>query len=282
MQALYAKVRETTIYPDGHVPTDRIGDVDFAGAQTSLDFAKAKGGDGSRIAALYLANLIHNTKAEKRSQTRQTIGGIANGKYSGFNYSGEGYYQFGKQTFTTTGPTPELRENQDINAFMVAGRLGYTADVSFKPGITAWGEYLSGSGDGEPTGVFDTLYATNHKFYGFMDMFINIPKDTKNLGIFDAGGRVEFGPIENFWGQVDFHHFRTAKTVPVGKPREGDQTLGNEIDVVLNYRFTEQLTLQGVWTVFMPEGAMGYVTGAPEGADLKTQQLGYFTLDFKI
>ena len=272
VQALYAKVRETTIYPDGHVPVDRNGDVDFAGAQASLNFAKKKGGDGSRIAALYLANIKHHTLNDWTNQSRQTIGGIANGKYSGFSYSGEGYYQFGKQSY---GDGAFIDES--ISAFLAAGRAGYTANVALKPGLTVWGEYLSGSGEGKPTGVFDTLYATNHKFYGFMDMFLSVPGDTRNLGLFDAGGRLQFGPIEKFWGQVDFHHFRTAKMDP-----NGNQTLGNEIDVVLNYRFTKYLTLQGVWTVFLPQDAMGYVTGAPLNADLKAQQLGYFTLDFKL
>ncbi len=292
IQALYAKVRENNVgYPDGHVvPAPDDGKVDFAGAQASLNFAKGKGGNGSRIAALYLANIKSQTKSPTdptienvANQSRQTIGGIVNGKYSGFSYSGEGYYQFGKQSYNAgTEAAPDIMRDEAIGAFLAAGRAGYTANVAFKPGITAWGEYLSGSDEGKPTGVFDTLYATNHKFYGFMDMFLSIPGNTKNLGLFDMGGRLQFGPIENFWGQVDFHHFRTAKAVPVGKERAGDQTLGNEIDFVLNYRFTKQLTLQGVWTVFMPEGAMGYVTGAALDADLKTQQLGYFTLDFKI
>ena len=33
--------------------------------------------------------------------------------------------------------------------------------------------------------VFNTLYATNHKYYGFMDYFIDIPRHTYGLGLID-------------------------------------------------------------------------------------------------
>lgn len=271
---LFSKVRGNEVYADGHVPPDREGQVGFGGLHVAMKFAEGETkGAGSRVALLYLLNDRFDTPDGQANQLRQTVGGIANAQYGGFKGSLEGYYQFGTQTYAVAGvPEP----NQTISAFLTAGRLNYTFPIQLKPGAGAWAEYLSG--DGTPAGVFDTLYATNHKFYGYMDLFISIPRDTANLGLFDAGAQVSVGPVKNISAKLDWHHFRAASEDALG-----NQTFGNEVDLVLNYRFTEHLTAQAVWTVFFPEAAMGYaLEGLPASADLKTQQLGYFTLDFKI
>ncbi|MEZ4271440.1 MAG: hypothetical protein R3C68_08410 [Myxococcota bacterium] len=36
------------------------------------------------------------------------------------------------------------------------------------------------------TSTFDALFTTGHKFYGYMDRFVNIPGSTGNQGLIDA------------------------------------------------------------------------------------------------
>ena len=79
-----------------------------------------------------------------------------------------------------------------MSAPLGALKQGYTVDgASRSPGVSVGVEYLSG--DDDPTDgtykVFDTLYATNHKFYGFMDYFLNIPVHTFGLGLRDVHAR---------------------------------------------------------------------------------------------
>lgn len=58
------------------------------------------------------------------------------------------------------------------------------------------GDYLSGNSDGTNIGSksnnFNTLYATNHKFYGYMDYFLNIPTDSKQRGLIDLYTRIKY------------------------------------------------------------------------------------------
>ena len=65
-----------------------------------------------------------------------------------------------------------------LNARCIEGRssrtgIGYTFDAAWKPRIGV--EYNYVSGDGDPLdgdiGTFQNLFPTNHKFYGFMDVF---------------------------------------------------------------------------------------------------------------
>lgn len=53
--------------------------------------------------------------------------------------------------------------------------------------MTLWYDHLSG--DDDPSDgtvrVFDTLFATNHKFYGLADYFLNIPVQTVGRGLQD-------------------------------------------------------------------------------------------------
>ena len=74
-------------------------------------------------------------------------------------------------------------------------------------------DYLSGNSDKTSSShsqTFSTLYATNHKFYGYMDYFINIPADTKQRGLIDPYLRIGVTTVNNFKASLDVHHFYLA------------------------------------------------------------------------
>ncbi|MBW2732009.1 MAG: alginate export family protein, partial [Deltaproteobacteria bacterium] len=101
----------------------------------------------------------------------------------GLSYMAEFYYQGG----TIDAGAADIT----ISAMLAALRVGYTAPVWGKPRVEAFFDYLSGDDDpaDDKSQSFDTLFATNHKFYGFMDAFLNIPAHTGGLGLMDMGGR---------------------------------------------------------------------------------------------
>ncbi len=69
---------------------------------------------------------------------------------------------------------------------MFALNIKYKFDSPVKPTIGVGIDYLSGDdGTDDDYNVFNTLYATNHKYYGFMDYFINLPNDTYGKGLMD-------------------------------------------------------------------------------------------------
>ena len=57
---------------------------------------------------------------------------------------------------------------------------------------------------------FSTLYATNHKFYGYMDYFMNIPAGTKRSSLIDRYLRLGIVSAKKFKATLDVHHFYLA------------------------------------------------------------------------
>lgn len=168
-----------------------------------------------------------NTETERY---RHTIGTHITGAIAGFSYTGEFYYQ--------TGTQKTLTETQQIQSYLGALSLGYQIPVPTKPTIRVWADFVSG--DDNPTDSvyrsFDTLFATNHKFYGFADIFLNLPVHTKQRGLMDLGASVGFSPFQGFGLTVWYHYFRLFHGAPDAN-QQMQQELASEIDVVASYTF---------------------------------------------
>ena len=111
-------------------------------------------------------------------QDRVTLGGRVDGRIrSKLNYRAEGYFQWGR-----TGPRAA---RQTILAYLLTARLGYSLALPWRPTVRAFFDYVSGDSDPNRGRVhsFDTLFGTNHKFYGYMDYFLDIPRDTGGFGL---------------------------------------------------------------------------------------------------
>ena len=158
------------------------------------------------------------------------------GERDRIRYRVEGTYQLGD------------RDGMDVQAFMFGARVG--AVVSDKATITVWYDYLSG--DDDPTDntvkVFNTLFATNHKFYGFADLFLNIPLHTGGLGLQDLALKGAFRPREDVNVGIDFHEFLFAKQGTMTSRR-----IGEEIDFTVSHRYSANLTVQAGYS-FIVQG----------------------------
>ena len=192
--------------------------------------------------------LFDRTSAQQ--QDRITTGVYVDGEViKGLKYSAEFYFQGGEVgTYANT---------KTISAILAAGRLGYTAPLWGKPTLEAWVDYLSGDDNANDNKVksFDTLFATNHKFYGFMDYYTNIPVHTKGLGLVDAGGRAKLSPKRWLSLFVDYHHFSHAADGP---------KLGSEIDLLVHVKFNRFAWLTGCLGTYIPSAGetatFGFVT----------------------
>ncbi len=154
-----------------------------------------------------------------------TLGARMYGSLARFTYRGEVSLQRGE------------RAGDDVSAFMLGGRVGTDFDEG-RGAIAVWYDYLSGDNapdDGEVR-VFDTLFATNHKFYGFADLFLNIPVHTGGLGLQDAAIKSSYAFGEATRVAADIHHFTLAQDG--GFP---SSTLGQEVDLTLTYRYSANL-----------------------------------------
>ncbi len=188
-----------------------------------------------------------------------TIGFRQAGQLYGIDYRGEYYYQWGDAD--TIGDTiaggVATGTSVDRDAYMFGVRVGKAFNnVTMKPSLTLWYDYLSGTSDADLAGAdpeyksFNTLFDTGHKFYGLMDMFLGVGgggagNGTLGLGFQDIAIKAKLSPMPDWTLKVDYHWFMTAESSSANSGRFGEtiataattgQTendLGNELDITL-------------------------------------------------
>ncbi len=159
-------------------------------------------------------------------------------------------------TFYLQNGDDAVRNN--ISAFMAAAKVSYKINpVTVSGGI----DYLSGgkAGDRNPAqGAFNTLYATNHKFYGAMDYFLNIPADTRNGGLQDIYASLHYPASEKSSVGVTYHHFSLANQIsdPTDNTQTLDGSLASEVDVTFSYKFAEDVRFQLGYSVLFNDSSL--------------------------
>lgn len=216
------------------------GSVDFIGFKTAESLAEKVGTDAEFVGvyatvssmesgALDLYGFYQRVR-EQADVDQATLGARFAGSGGRIDYRAEASLQVGD------------RGGDDVRAFMLGGRVGFGMGPANKGRITLWYDYLSGDdtpGDGKAR-VFDTMFATNHKFYGFADLFLNIPVQTAGLGLQDFAVKGSLQARDDVKLGLDLHSFRLAK-------RGGTTTahLAEEIDFTVTHRHSSNLGITG-------------------------------------
>ncbi len=181
---------------------------------------------------------------------RYTFGTYVHGTPSALDYELELIYQGG----TIAVNSAQL----DISAYLVSGALGYTFSSLDKARVGIQYTLLSGDdsvADNE-SNTFNTLFATNHKFYGFMDFF---PGTLSGQGLHDLTGSFSISPSKKLKFRVDVHQFILAQSISAA----GDDVLGQELDLASSFQYNEQFSIQAGLSAFFP----GEVTDTARGED---------------
>lgn len=145
----------------------------------------------------------------------------------------------------------------DHLAFAGTIGLGYTfTNCTWNPRLAI--EYNYASGDEDPTdgdsGTFDNLYPTNHKFYGFIDLFAwkNIHNPHLVLAV---------KPLETVTVQLDGHLFWLAENqdawyrasgAPVRRDASGNSSsfVGSEIDLTVVWKAHKHVSVLAGYSHF--------------------------------
>ena len=201
-----------------------------------------------------------------------TIGFRQAGQLFGIDYRGEYYYQFGdgsqdaqnleigrNGTNATRRGTGGVGADRD--AYMFGVRVGKTFNnVTMKPGLTVWYDYLSGTSDNDLDGSdpsynsFNTLFDTGHKFYGLQDLFLGVGtgdanNGTAGLGLQDLAIKAKLSPMPGWTLKADYHWFWTAEGVQGSRSaglagdRTQDNALGNELDITIVNKYNANTTV---------------------------------------
>jgi len=183
--------------------------------------------------------------------SRFTLGFYAKGKVNNFFHETEFAYQGGEIT------------NIDVSAFMAALNIGYTfANQQIKPTVAVGLDFLSGD-DNPADGTFKTfhtLYATNHKYYGFMDYFLNIPVHTGQLGLQDFHIKLSAKPSKQWQIALALHNFQSAEDFTLA----GGSTstaFGNEADLTVKYKYLKNVIFVSGLSVFSPGDIFDEIRG---------------------
>ena len=241
---------------DGVIATAKPQWGTVKGVGVRLSDTTAEGINGNAyLAALYATASGTNTSADfygiyhhvspkgfnRSDNTRLwTLGARIYGEKSNWTYRAEGSFQTGE------------RRGPNGSAFMFGGRLGTTLGNG---SLTLWYDYLSGDGNEKDSKwkSFDTLFATNHKYYGFADLFLNIPVHTQNLGLQDFAIKVSV-PLdeeEQLRLAADGHVFFLAQK---GNLESGH--LADELDLTLSYQYSENVTFVTGYTIALARDAI--------------------------
>jgi hypothetical protein len=174
-----------------------------------------------------------------------------------FRYTYGTHLLYNKQDWELAGSayfqSGDDASRRDISANIFAISAGYNLG-SVK--LTAGLDHLSGGSinDTDPARhAFHTLYATNHKFYGHMDYFLNIPANTRGGGLQDVylGTTINMNEKANIG--LTYHYFALASDIGNSQNTEEilDKYLGSEIDLSFGYRFTDEIGFRmGYSTLF--------------------------------
>ena len=239
------------------VENDRITDPnDSTDREHYLAYLNLKGVLGGQFSA-YLNYDSNDSAAAAQTRDNEywTIGGRQAGKLMGLDYRGEFYYQWGSANGQKDG---NLTTDADRGAYMFGVRVGKTFNnATFKPGLTVWYDYLSGTDDRDQRdgewGSFNTVFDTGHKYYGLLDVFLGVGSGgntgTQGLGLQDLAVKGKINPMPGWTLKADYHWFWTAESVAANTTTRGfanvtaagseplGNHLGNELDITAVNKF---------------------------------------------
>jgi Alginate export len=233
--ALAAKMVGSTGKPDSKNLFGVVGTYPFAEGQL-IDALVLLDNDSTPIAA--------GPAAGERKLTRLTAGVFARGKQNSVDYEAEAYIQSGD---TFAGDT---RQRSSLSAYFLSGKVGYTLEGIRK--FRIGGLYTIVSGDDDPTdntfGSFNTLFATNHKFYGFMDYFVAFGGPH---GLRDASLSLGVNTSDLLRLVIEAHQFTADQ-----EQATGGSSFGQEVDFTGIYKYSDSVSIRLGLSAFSPDELM--------------------------
>ncbi|MCB9786924.1 MAG: alginate export family protein [Deltaproteobacteria bacterium] len=232
----FAQVRDTESVAPGPETNPNDDNVLFLGAVSTVRLVE--GAETSN--ALSVQAFYDRSRADERD--RVTVGLYDRGAAGVFRYRLEGYFQGGSLA------------GGSIAAWMLGLEAGVLLERARNLQFVLWGDYLSGTGSPADAArkSFDTLFATNHAFYGYADFFINVPARTGGRGLVDIALKASLDPCPKLKLALHLHQFLAAND------QGGDADLGREVDLTASFRPWEPAELFfGLFTMLPGDGLGG-------------------------
>ncbi len=237
------------------------------GGKLSITYAFIDDRCGARVDG---SNLFNTTACQGQGNAFHTIGGRQAGQLFGIDYRGEYYYQFGDGHADFGATQGTGNRETDREAYMFGARIGKTfKNVPMKPGLTFWYDYLSGTSTEDRAdnkfGAFNTLFDTGHKFYGYMDQYLNIGSSDSDVvnghGLRNVAVKAKLSPMPGWTLKADYHWFWTAE-----KADNNARDLGNELDVTLVNKYNANTNITIGYSNYSKSSERREITAIAGGA----------------
>lgn len=238
---------ETSIPPASSTPSSVAGKHEegqaLYGAYGSFDIEEALGFDAY---ALYQTTLKQTTPGAS-DLLRLTTGVYGTIRLVSTTVEIEGSYQTGDAG------------TRSISAYLLAGAVKHRTGVDWLASVRGSVEALSGTPEGDTDAkTFDPPFMTGHKFYGWMDYFVNIPSQTYDGGLLDVNATAAGKLAEAVSWTLKGHNFSLMQA------RNGRKALGQELDFLLSWAYAKPLTFDLGGGAFFPGGIMEEAFGGTD------------------
>lgn len=195
--------------------------------------------DFSRFAFAAADSLKKNPIYGKGVWSRFTTGGNLFGTvFRKVSFALSAFYQGGK-----------YREGTELNEYLLSASALYSVGRKFSVGPGA--DITSGNNGADPSRRyqrFDPLYGTPHKFWGFMDYFY-VADGFGSNGLADYYLKARYKAKDNLSFLADIHRFVLPEAVTGADGTKLQKALGTEVDLVMNYNFTRNISLEAGYSV---------------------------------
>ncbi len=199
-------------------------------------------------------------------QNRMTAGFYSAGQAGNFDYKVDAALQTGDYM-----PLAPGSESRDISANLIGVRLGYTFENLAELRLGAGIDRLSGQDPDDPDtyGAFNTLYASNHRSYGHMDYFTNIPLHTDELGLQNIIVQASLVPAGGLTVGADVHLFSTVidPAERGGSSAEFEQSIGTEIDAYAKWTIADAVNMTLGYSMFSGSENRPLLPGTADAAN---------------
>lgn len=226
------------------------------------------------------------SKTEVLMDHRYTTGGTVTLKNDSlpFNLMFTGYYQFGKGYYPDTYIVSSTSAIKDLKAFLLSLKANY--DVTSQIGLNAGADYYSGSkSDIDPTTThtFNKLpYGSNHVFGGYMQYWATIPSG--GLINYYGGATYKLNDKLNFAGNYYANFLARdmkVKNKATGKTEFVQNNIGSEVDLVVNYKFSQETAIQLGWCTYFATDGTKLLKFKDTSTSIQFPQYAYLMLTIK-
>jgi hypothetical protein len=168
------------------------------------------------------------------------------------------------------------RDGRKLSAWFYSANVAYQFVKQFK--LMVGYDHLDGNDFSKTTDLktkvtgFNTLYGTAHRLYGYMDEFNAYVRDNLQPGLNDLYARATFNITDKMfiegtfrWFSLAHGYLNIADKVNNTAYTAVDKNLGQEIDLMYNWKVLPNFDLNAAYCFFLPTHTMEMLKGIAPG-----------------